>query len=69
MYNNVLVNANDNHIKTDLLQGTPVAKEYKLLLNNPCITSMVKIKNNTLSNMLNMNKNCFTVLLFIVLNF
>ena len=54
MYNNVLVNANDNHIKTVLVQGTPVAKEYTLSVNNPCITSMIKIKNNTLNNIVNM---------------
>ena len=44
MYNNVLVKANDNHIKTVLLQGTPVAKEYMLLDSNPCMTSMSKMQ-------------------------
>ena len=54
MYNNVLVKANDNHIKTVLLQGIPVAKEYKLSDSNPCITSMIKIRNNTLNKIVNM---------------
>ena len=69
MYNNVLVKANDNHIKTVLLQGTPVAKEYILLVSNPCTTSMSKMKNNTLSNMVNKKINCFIVLSFILLCF
>jgi|LakMenEpi03Aug12_release.lakeMendotaPanAssembly.Ray.scaffolds.fasta_scaffold3228580_1 hypothetical protein len=54
VHHNVLVKANDNHIKIGLLQGTPVAKEYILLVSNPCITSMSKMKNNTLNSIVNM---------------
>jgi hypothetical protein len=54
VHHNVLVKANDNHIKIGLLQGTPVTKEYILLVSNPCITSMSKMKNNTLNSIVNM---------------
>ena len=54
VYNNVLVKANDKHNKIVLLQGRPVTKEYKLPVNNPCITSMIKMKNNTLNKIVNM---------------